>query len=106
MRRHLVPLPALAVLALAVVTLAVFVPLAHAATTTATPATLPIGTAPSTEPATAPNPAATGTILMVKLPVGNVAAAEKFYGAVFGAKLTVTVSERAHRDLPPPAGPD
>src|SRR4051794_39885514 len=64
---------------------------ARATTTTEAPTTLPIGTAPSTQPAGETNPAATGEILMIKLPVGNLAAAEKFYGDVFGAKLAISV---------------
>jgi predicted enzyme related to lactoylglutathione lyase len=103
MRRHLVLLAAATTAALAA-----FVPLAHAATTTtsttAPPSTLPIATAPPTEPSAAPNPAATGTILMVKLPVGNVAAAEKFYGAVFGAKVAIKVGS-AHIVTFPEGGP-
>ena len=89
----------------AVAALAVTLPLAHAATTTTVPpTTLPIGTAPPTAPSGTPNPAATGQILMIKLPVGNVAAAEKFYGAVFGAKLAVTVGS-AHIVTFPDGGP-
>jgi predicted enzyme related to lactoylglutathione lyase len=101
MRRHLVLLAATTTAALAA-----FVPLAHAATTrtTAPPTTLPIVTTPSTEPSAAPNPAASGTILMVKLPVGNVAAAEKFYGAVFGAKVAIKVGS-AHIVTFPDGGP-
>jgi predicted enzyme related to lactoylglutathione lyase len=67
-----------------------------AATTTEPPTTLPINTAPSTQPAGETNPAATGQIIMIKLPVGNLAAAEKFYGDVFGAKLAISVGANAH----------
>jgi predicted enzyme related to lactoylglutathione lyase len=79
-------------------------PGAYAATTTVPPTTLPIGTPPATQTSGAPNPAATGSILMIKLPVGNVAAAEKFYGAVFGAKLAITVGS-AHIVTFPDGGP-
>jgi predicted enzyme related to lactoylglutathione lyase len=103
MRRHVVLLlSASAVLAVAAFAVA---PNTGAATpTTAPPTTLPIGTAPTTESSSPPNPDATGTILMVKLPVGNVAAAQRFYGAVFGAKLAVTVGS-AHIVTFPGGGP-
>ncbi len=85
MRRTLILLVGLVALVVA----AVGVP--SGAATTATPTTLPIGTAPSTQPGGTPDPAATGTILMIKLPVGSVPRAEKFYGAVFGAKPGISV---------------
>jgi len=92
--------------AVAAITFTAFGALADAATSaTAPPTTLPIGTAPSTEPQSTPNPNATGTILMIKLPVGNVGAAEKFYAAVFGAKLAITVGKNAHIVTFPGGGP-
>ena len=101
MRRSLVLLAAVAA-----VTLSAPGSHAQAATeTTAPPTTLPINAAPSTEPSSAPNPAARGTILMIKLPVGNLGAAEKFYGAVFGAKLAITVGKNAHIVTFPDGGP-
>jgi predicted enzyme related to lactoylglutathione lyase len=42
---------------------------------------------------------------MVKLYVGDLAAAEKFYGAVFGAKPALAVGERAHIVTLPKGGP-
>ena len=67
------------------------------ATTNAAPTTLPIVTVPST-PTSNPSSAAapSGKILMVKLYVGNLARGEKFYGAVFGAKLAVKIGAFAH----------
>src|SRR3954467_10474140 len=59
------------------------------------PTSLSVETIPpsaSDEPA---NPAATGTFLMMKLYVGDIAAGEKFYGAVFGAKPTLAVGAGA-----------
>ena len=62
-----------------------------APTTTAAPTTLPIvSVAPATASGRA-NPAATGKVLMIKLYVGDLGRAEKFYGAVFGAKLALTI---------------
>ncbi len=102
MRRHLLPFAALVVgglfasVAPAGATTSNATPHAAATTTTEPPTTLPINTAPSTQPAGATNPAATGQIIMIKLPVGNLAAAEKFYGNVFGAKLAISVGANAH----------
>jgi predicted enzyme related to lactoylglutathione lyase len=54
--------------------------------------TLPIKSVPTTPSQGTSGPAAPGgTILMIKLSVGDVSAAEKFYGAVFGAKLALKV---------------
>ena len=67
------------------------------ATTNVAPTTLPIVTVPSTPTSGPPSAAApSGKILMVKLYVGNLARGEKFYGAVFGAKLAVKIGAFAH----------
>ena len=56
------------------------------------PTTLPVHSATTTsEPRSSGTNAPTGTILMIKLSVGNVAAGERFYGAVFGAKQALKV---------------
>lgn len=56
------------------------------------PTTLPIQSVSSTSTTTAPGTSApSGTILMIKLYVGNVRAAESFYGSVFGAKVAIKV---------------
>lgn len=71
----------------------------HGTKTTATtvpPTTLATQTVPPTSASGSDNPAATGNILFIKLYVGNVAAAEKFYGAVFGAKLAIKLGNNAH----------
>ena len=58
--------------------------------------TLPISTVPSTTPSSSSSsPTATGNILMIKLYVGNIPRAEKFYGALFGAKLAVKLGKYA-----------
>jgi predicted enzyme related to lactoylglutathione lyase len=111
MRRHLVPLAAIVVgglfasVAPAGATASNATRQAGATTTTAPPTTLPIDTAPSTQPTGEGNPAATGQILMIKLPVGNLAAAERFYGTVFGAKVAVSVGANAHIVTFPSGGP-
>src|SRR5262245_30283500 len=73
---------------------------------TGPPTTLPIVTVPSSA-GSAPTDAAapTGKILMVKLYVGDLAAGEQFYGAVFGAKLAIKVGENAHIVTFPDGGP-
>jgi predicted enzyme related to lactoylglutathione lyase len=75
-------------------------------TSTAVATTLPVVTVPSTigsvpEGAAAP----TGKILMVKLYVDDLEAGERFYGAVFGAKLALKVGENAHIVTFPDGGP-
>lgn len=60
--------------------------------TASAPTTLPIHSVTSTSVATSNSAGApTGTILMIKLSVGNVAAGERFYGSVFGAKAAIEV---------------
>src|SRR6187551_691803 len=60
------------------------------------PTTIPIVTVPTSAVAVDPNaPAPTGKVLMVKMYVGDVDAAEQFYGAVFGAKLALKIGENA-----------
>ena len=73
----------------------------------AAPTTLPISTVPWTTPSgSSSSPTATGDILMIKLYVGNIPRAEKFYGALFGAKLAVKIGKgAADRDVPQGAGP-
>jgi predicted enzyme related to lactoylglutathione lyase len=76
------------------------------ATTTVPPSTIPIETVPSTAPSGVLDPAAaTGKILMVKLYVGSVDAGEKFYGAVFGAKVAIKLGDTAHIVTFPNGGP-
>jgi len=76
------------------------------ATTTVAPTTLPIATVPSTTPAGSNDAAPpTGKILMVKLYVGDLDAGERFYGALFGAKLALKVGENAHIVTFPDGGP-
>jgi len=72
----------------------------------AAPTTLPVESV-STETSVGPDDAAapTGTILMIKLYVGDLAAAEKFYGAIFGAKLAMKVGKNAHVVSFPKGGP-
>lgn len=68
-----------------------------AAKSSGAPTTLPITTVPPTSGSFSVSPTApTGTILMIKLYVGNLVAAQKFYGAVFGAKLAITMGSFAH----------
>ena len=58
------------------------------------PTTLPVHSATTTSGARSSGTnAPTGTILMIKLSVGNVAAGERFYGAVFGAKQALEVGK-------------
>ena len=74
--------------------------------TTAPPTTLDIVTVPTTAVTGATDPdAPTGNILMIKLYVGDLADAEEFYGAVFGATLAMQVGERAHIVTFPGGGP-
>jgi predicted enzyme related to lactoylglutathione lyase len=62
----------------------------------AAPTTLPISTVPSRTPSgSSSSPTATGDILMIKLYVGNIPRAEKFYGALFGAKPAVKIGKGA-----------
>ncbi len=71
--------------------------------TTVPPTVLPIVSVPAAKtgsgPATSGGP--TGTILMVKLYVSSIAAGEKFYGAVFGAKLALKIGDDAHIETLP-----
>jgi predicted enzyme related to lactoylglutathione lyase len=103
MRRHAILLVALVVLVLC--GSSATVAMARTATPTATPTTLPIETVPATTSGTPSADAPTGKILMVKLSVSNLDAAEKFYGAVFGAKLAVKVGGNAHIVTFPDGGP-
>jgi predicted enzyme related to lactoylglutathione lyase len=110
MRRHLIPLAAMVLGGLFASTAPTGASTSNAthqaaATTTEPATTLPIETAPSTQPTGETNPAATGEILMIKLPVGNLPAAEKFYGNVFGAKLAISVGAGAHIVTFPDGGP-
>jgi predicted enzyme related to lactoylglutathione lyase len=73
--------------------------------TRATPTTLPIETVPTTAAQGSTKPTATGKILMVKLYVGNLKDAEKFYGTVFGAQLAVKIGKGAHVVSFPDGGP-
>ena len=75
-------------------------------TTSAAPTTLEITTA--TAPATAESgdpTTASGSILMVKLSVGDIAQGEQFYGTVFGAKLAMSMGESVHIVTFPDGGP-
>src|SRR5262245_34557146 len=77
-----------------------------AAAAKTSPTTLPIATVPSASTSGSTDGAApTGKILMVKLYVGDLEAAERFYGAVFGAKLALKVGENAHIVTFPDGGP-
>jgi len=51
------------------------------------------------------DPTATGTILMIKLPVGDVTEAEAFYGAVFGATPVASMGANVHIVTFPGEGP-
>lgn len=75
--------------------------------TTTPPTTLSIADLPSPTASAPDSPAApTGTIVMIKLVVGtDIAAAEKFYGTVFGAKPTMTVGDSARILTLPKGGP-
>ena len=55
------------------------------------PTTLPITSLPSAPAGSSGANAPSGTILMIKLYVGNVTGAERFYGSVFGAKPAIKV---------------
>ncbi|MGW3132329.1 VOC family protein [Streptomyces sp. NPDC001076] len=50
-------------------------------------------------------PAPTGTIVMVKLYVGTLDAAERFYGNVFGARFAVAQGDNVHIVVFPSGGP-
>ena len=77
-----------------------------AAAAKTSPTTLPIVTVPpATASGSTDGAAPTGKILMVKLYVGDLEAAERFYGAVFGAKLALKVGENAHIVTFPDGGP-
>src|SRR5262245_25662939 len=77
-----------------------------ATTTTAPPTTLPFTTvAPTTAPAAGAGPAPAGHILMVKLYVGDLAQAEKFYRTVFGANPALKLGATAHIVTFPAGGP-
>jgi predicted enzyme related to lactoylglutathione lyase len=77
-----------------------------ATVSSAAPTTLPIWTVPSKTSSTpSGSTAPSGTILMIKLYVGNLTAAQKFYGAVFGAKLAITMGSFAHIVTFPKGGP-
>jgi len=76
------------------------------ATTAVAPTTIPIDSVPATAPSGSDDPAApTGKILMVKLYVGSLDAGEKFYGAVFGAKVAIKLGDTAHVVTFPDGGP-
>jgi predicted enzyme related to lactoylglutathione lyase len=51
------------------------------------------------------DPAATGTILMVKIEVGDLDAGQRFYGEVFGAKHVLDVGSGARILTFPKGGP-
>jgi predicted enzyme related to lactoylglutathione lyase len=62
--------------------------------TSSAPTTLPITSVPATRGAgTHGAYTPTGTILMIKLYVGNLGKGERFYGAVFGAKPALKVGD-------------
>jgi predicted enzyme related to lactoylglutathione lyase len=74
------------------------------AKSSAAPTTLPITTVPpGVGASTAPGP--TGTILMIKLYVGNPTSGERFYGAVFGARPAMTMGTFAQIVTFPKGGP-
>lgn len=71
-----------------------------------TATTLPIDTASTQAPGDAStDPNATGTILMLKLYVGDLDAAEEFYGTVFGATPSLEMGDTVHIVSFPDGGP-
>jgi predicted enzyme related to lactoylglutathione lyase len=73
--------------------------------TTASPTTLAVVGASAAAASGPTNPSATGTILMVKIYVGDLDQAEQFYGAVFGAKRVLEIGANAHIVTFPKGGP-
>lgn len=71
----------------------------------ATPTTIPIDIVSTTTGQGSTAPAGSGKILMVKLYVGDLKAAEKFYGTVFGTQLAVKIGKNAHVVSFPDGGP-
>ena len=74
-------------------------------TTTASVVEMDIVTVPPTEPTGVADPNATGSILMLKLHVGDIAEAEAFYGNVFGATVAIEMGEGVHIVTLPGGGP-
>jgi predicted enzyme related to lactoylglutathione lyase len=74
-------------------------------TTEAPPTTLDIVTVPADSAPGTVNPAATGTILMLKLFVDDLAAGEAFYGSVFGATVALEIGDGVHILSLPGGGP-
>src|SRR4029079_1036054 len=69
------------------------------------PTSLPFVTTPggsSTEPA---DPAASGSVLMLKLYVGDMSASDAFYSTVLGAKLVAEMGAGVHIMTFPGGGP-
>ena len=62
--------------------------------------TIPSGTTTGTA-----DPATTGTIIMIKLTVGDLPQAEQFYGTVFGAKPIAQLGDTVHIVTFPNGGP-
>ena len=80
-------------------------PTASSASATGSPTTLSIVSAPAATTSGTADPNATGTILMVKIYVGDLDKAEQFYGAVFGAKRALEIGAGAHIVTFPKGGP-
>jgi predicted enzyme related to lactoylglutathione lyase len=64
--------------------------------TTVVPTTLTVEMAPTSIAPVPSDPNATGKILMIKLPVGDVEAAERFYGTLFGATAAAAMGPGVH----------
>jgi len=75
-------------------------------TTTGAPTTLPIQTLPSASTSASGSSAGLiGTILMIKLYVGDLNAAKAFYGGAFGAKPALAIGDNANILTFPRGGP-
>jgi predicted enzyme related to lactoylglutathione lyase len=73
--------------------------------TTIVPTTLTVDMASPPAATGSADPNASGKILMIKLPVGDVDAAEKFYGTLFGATSAAAMGAGIHIVTFPEGGP-